>query len=340
MKQLNQQVDKWFMEFKTRSTRPKRGAGGGGTRMRRPLKQGTGLKNIQSAALKKPEVMVKIPPRKAGSNGLAAVRGHLDYISRNGAIDVENQDGFVFQGQKNIRKGILETWQALGVPEKSSRREGLNLVLSMPPGTNPEAVRLAARAFAKEQFDGHQYAFAQHLDEKHPHVHLCVMMKNELGQYMNPRKGDLFEWRLRFAEKMREQGVDCAATRRVHRGITRKPEHSTLRHMRKRGEVPNAYRRQAIELAQAVKNSSRPLHPFLREEMQTRKIVSTEYGKIAKELYKIGARAEARVLSGFAKEIQQQGHTTQAQQRFDQAQEQLKDKTLEKSNGHEQHIER
>src|SRR5690606_4887600 len=158
--------------------------------------------------------------------------------SRNGQIEVENQDGFIFRGQKDIRKGVLESWQALGVPEKSKRREAINLVLSMPPGTNPEAVRLAAKAFAQEQFDGHQYAFAQHLDEAHPHVNLCVMMKNELGQYMNPRKGELFEWRLRFADKMREQGVECAATRRVHRGITQKSEHSTLRHMRKRGQVP------------------------------------------------------------------------------------------------------
>lgn len=339
MSQLNQQVDKWFLEFKTRATRPRRGVDGG-ARMRRPLKRGTGLKNIQSAALKKPEVMVKIPPRKGSSNGLAAVRGHLDYISRNGQIEVENQDGFFFRGQKDIRKGVLESWQALGVPEKSKRREAINLVLSMPPGTNPEAVRLAARAFAQEQFDGHQYAFAQHLDEAHPHVHLCVMMKNELGQYMNPRKGELFEWRLRFAEKMREQGVECAATRRVHRGITQKPEHSTLRHMRRRGQVPNAYRQQAIELAQAVNDSQRPLHPFLREEIQTRNIVSTEYGKIAKELFKIGAKAEARVLSTFAKEIQQQGHTTQAQQRFDQTQEQLKGRTLDKSYSQDPQIER
>ncbi len=339
MTQLDQRVDKWFLEFKTRATRPKRGADGGG-HMRRPLKRGTGLKNIQSAALKKPEVMVKIPPRKGSSNGLAAVRGHLAYISRNGQIEVESQDGFIYRGQKDIHKGVLQSWQALGVPEKSKRREAINLVLSMPPGTNPEAVRLAARAFAREQFDGHQYAFAQHLDEAHPHVHLCVMMKNELGQYMNPRKGELFEWRLRFADKMREQGVECAATRRVHRGITQKPEHSTLRHMRRRGQVPNAYRQQAIELAQAVKDSKRPLHPFLREEIQTRDIVSTEYGKIAKELYKIGAKAEAKVLSNFAKEIHSAGYMTQAQQRFDQAEDQLTGKTLEKSHGQEPQVER
>jgi hypothetical protein len=46
----------------------------------------------------------------------------------------------------------------------------------------------------------------------HPHVHLCVLMRDEFGQRLNPRKNDLFEWRLRFAEKMREQGMPCAAT--------------------------------------------------------------------------------------------------------------------------------
>ncbi|WP_193087540.1 relaxase/mobilization nuclease domain-containing protein [Advenella sp. FME57] len=322
MKQLERRVDKWFLEFKTRSTRPRKGAEGRAA-MRRPLKRGTGLKNIKSAALKKPEVMVKIPPRKGSASGIGAVRNHLDYISRNGKLDIEDQDGLIYTGKKQIHEGVSNAWKALGVPEKSRKRQAINVVLSMPPGTNPAAVKNAAREFAREQFDGHQYAFVQHLDEKHPHVHLCVMMKNEFGRRMDPRKADLFEWRLRFAEKMREQGVECAATRRVHRGKTQKSEHSSLRHMRKRGQVPDVYRQQAIELAQAVKDSSRPVHPYLREQMQTRDMVSTEYGKLAKELYKIGAKAEARMLSNFAQEIRQSNHMTQAQQRFDHAREQL-----------------
>lgn len=326
MKQLEQQVDKWFLEFKTRSTRSKKGAGGRGA-TRRPLKRGTGLKNIQSAALKKPEVMVKIPRRKGTSNGIGAVRNHLDYISRDGKLAIEDQDGLRYAGKKQIHEGVSEAWKALGVPEKSRKRQAINVVLSMPPGTNPVAVKNAAREFASEQFDGHQYAFVQHLDEKHPHVHLCVMMKDQFGRRMDPRKGDLFEWRLRFAEKMREQGVACAATRRVHRGKTQRSEHSSLRHMRKRGQVPNVYRQQAIELAQAVKNSNRPVHPFLREELQNWDIVATEYGKIARELYKIGAKADARVMIGFAREIRLESYSTRAQQRFDHAQEQVQQRS-------------
>ncbi|ETF00564.1 hypothetical protein W822_19240 [Advenella kashmirensis W13003] len=316
MKQLNQQVDKWFLEFKTRSTRSKKSTLGRGT-THRPLKVGTGLKNIQSAASKRPEVMVKIPPRKGKTSGLRAVRNHLDYISRNGKLAIEDQDGFIYSGKKQIHEGIANAWRELGVPEKSRKREAINLVLSMPPGTNAAAVKTAAREFACDQFGDHQYAFVQHLDEKHPHVHLCVMMKNEFGRRMDPRKADLFEWRLRFAEKMREQGVECAATRRVHRGKTQKSERSTLRHMRKRGEVPNVYRQQAIELMQSIKNSSRPVNPFLREQIETRNIVSTKYSRIAKELYKIGAKAEARALASIARELMHDGPITLAQQRFD-----------------------
>lgn len=46
-------------------------------------------------------------------------------------------------------------------------------------------------------------------------------------------------------------------------------------------------------------------------------------------------------MNNFAKEIQSAGHTTQAQQRFDQAPEQLGGKTLEMRNRlAEQYIER
>ena len=105
--------------------------------------------------------------------------------------------------------------------------------------------------------------------------------------------------------------------------------------MRKRVRVPNVCRHQTIELAQAIKDARRPIHPFLREEIRIRNIVSTDYGKIAKELYKIGAKAEARVLSVFAKELKLGDHTTQAQQRIDQAQGQIHEKTREGFSTHD-----
>ena len=144
-------------------------------------------------------------------------------------------------------------------------------------------------------------------------------MRDEFGQRLNPRKNDLFEWRVRFAEKLREEGVQCAATKRQHRGQTQKPENSLLRAMRQRGALSNVHKQQAIDLIEAVKNSDRPKHPFLKETMQTRGIIVAEYGAIAKELYKMGHKSEAKIISGLAKEVAEQSFNTRAQAQFDHA---------------------
>ena len=235
---------------------------------------------------------------------------------------METQSGEQLHGKRSVQE-FVNDWQKLGIPEESKHREALNIVLSMPEGTPPDAVFNAARNFAAEQFAGHQYVFGLHHDShdpdepKHPHVHLCVLMRDEYGQRLNPRKNDLFEWRVRFAEKLREEGVLCAATKRQHRGKTLKPENSFVRSIRSRGDLPDRYKQQAEELIEAVKNSDRPKHPFLREAMQTRGLVLEEYGKIAKELYKMGNKTEARIISKLAKEVAGESFDTQAQRQYD-----------------------
>lgn len=266
---MNKSVDDWLLVHKTQDVRTNDSGGFlFGRKKSPPLKPGYGLGNLRAAALKQPEVMVKITRRKSNaSNGLKGIRNHLDYISRNGEVEVENQDGEKLNGKKALRNQTKD-WQKLGIPENGKRREALNIVLSMPAGTPPQAVKDAAREFAAEQFQGHQYAFALHTNSErpdeptHPHVHLCVLMSDEFGQRLNPRKKDLFEWRLRFAEKMREQGVLCAATRRQHRGVTRKGENFVLRSMRKRGYAGNVHKEQAKALIEALSKNKRPKHLF------------------------------------------------------------------------------
>ncbi|XDZ52322.1 relaxase/mobilization nuclease domain-containing protein [Neisseriaceae bacterium CLB008] len=328
MDALSKNIDHWFLGYQTRAVGkkadglPLSGKGNRGSRGGKPLKPNSGLTNLRAAAQKHPEVMVKIPKRKGASNGMNGVRGHLSYISRNGKLALETQDGEVINGKKAI-EAITKEWQRLNIPDESKYREALNVVLSMPPGTNPEAVKNAAREFAKEQFDGHQYMFVQHLDEKHPHVHVCVLMRDEFGQRMNPRKNDLFEWRVRFAEKLRDEGVLCAATKRVHRGKTQKGEPGIQRQIRGRGEVGIVARQEARELIEALKNNTEPKHPFINNALQTRGIIVSEYGKIAKELYKLGHKTEARIISNLAKETTQAGFKTKAQDQFEAAQQHL-----------------
>ena len=181
------------------------------------------------------EVMVKITGfGKGGSH----VRSHLDYIARNGKLELENDRGEVFDTQAKVRE-YFKDWEAdLGNSKRhKNQRDTMHLVLSMPETTDPEAVRGAARAFAKELYGhNHEYVMALHhpgndKDSKQPHVHLSVKCLGFDETRLNPGRADLQHWRETFAEKLRDIGVDATATPRKSRGIVKKAERSVIQHI-------------------------------------------------------------------------------------------------------------
>ena len=281
-------------------------------------KAGSGVKNFASAGNKSPEVMVKVTNKSSSSSGSKSIKNHLDYISRNGKLEVETSDGQKLSGKTQLSE-VTKKWSGIGIIEDNAKtRQALNIVLSMPAKTDPIKLQNAARAFAQDVFNEHEYVMALHTDTDHPHMHLCVTMQNHHGQRMNPRKNDLFEWRVLFAEKMREQGIDCAATRRVHRGQYHKAENSTVRNIVKRGGqsyVDKARRQQIID---AIKNDKRPVHPYLREQLETNNIVLSELKTLSKELYKQGLKTEARAVSNLSSQLQKAQPITHAQKDFDE----------------------
>ena len=322
-------LDKWFL-YDTFAVQGRRHPLSGG---RRPLKTGTALTNLRSAAHKHPEVMVKIPKRhSSNSKGMKGIRNHLDYVSRNGKVELETQDGEKLNGKKAV-KNHLDHWRdTLGIAEETKHREALNIVLSMPAGTPPQAVLNAAREFAAEQFDGHRYAFGLHHESDdpkeppHPHVHLCVLLRDSMGQRINPRKNDLFEWRVRFAEKLRDEGVQCAATRRQHRGKTVKGQNGTVRAIdqrlaKRRSGGKAAKSRVSTEressLKAALQNDRRPDNPYRRKSTDTRAQLVKRYKGLARSLYASGMKTEARDIAKLAQQLAEAGHDTRMQQEYD-----------------------
>lgn len=184
-----------------------------------------------------PEVMVKVTGRTRDPGHL---RDHLDYISRNGALEMEDRDGAVIDGRAAVKE-LAEDWGAIAMSDPRRRANtpiSLSLVLSMPAETDPTIVRDAARAFAREVFaDQFDYAFALHIDAPHPHVHIAVRTLGDDGARLNPKKADLEEWRQVFAQAMRDRGVEAEATPRRARGVTRKAERTPLRKIRERHEA-------------------------------------------------------------------------------------------------------
>jgi len=236
-----------------------------------------------------PEVMVKFTNRASSAQGMGAVRRHLRYISRNGQVELEDQNGDRIAGSEAVYD-LARTWQfgGWGIPEMSHRREVFNVLLSMPPGTNRQAVRDAARDFAALEFgDGRPYVFAAHDDEAHPHVHLSVQVRGPDGRRLNPSRQDLRRWRARFAEQLRAHGVEANATPRRMRGVTQRYPKQGVAHMLARGEMPLYWR--------AVANAEQR-----QVEWQSHHGVFAAWREIARAMAASPARRDREMAMGIA----------------------------------------
>jgi hypothetical protein len=236
---------------------------------------------LSMTARRTPEVLVKISKARKGS---AAIKAHLEYISRNGKQSLEDQDGQKIEGKATIAD-FTHAWKIAGrIKEPSTNRDAFSIVLSMPAGTDRESVTNAARDFAKAEFSkNHRYVFVPHTDEKHSHVHLCVLAVGRDGRRLNPRKADIQRWREGFAEQLRENGIEANATRRNVRGITRKPFKQPVVHAdsQKRSYTMSNQRQAVVD--ELTSNKKHEV-PFKTQMQGTRGTVRTGYTEMINAL--------------------------------------------------------
>jgi hypothetical protein len=200
-----------------------------------------------------PEVMIKV---SGGARSLRGLAKHLDYIGREGELEIETDDGRRLQ-EKGFEKDLIQDWdldleahreQAKWARDRGRKPPKLvhNLVFSMPKRTPPEKVYAAVRKFAGEKFAlQHRYAMTLHTDGANPHVHVVVKAVSEQGQRLNIRKATLREWRRDFAQYLRELGVPANATERAVRGESRKPKKDGI--YRATGRGASTHMREQIE---------------------------------------------------------------------------------------------
>lgn len=296
-------IKEWGDRFSYGTVKGRKGNIGGGKAFLKPSKtaQKRPRGRLTATVSKASEVMVKITtgrkdpatgkPRPTMTN-MRSIKAHFDYISRNGEVEVEDDRGEIYSGVADVRE-VHDNWRDEGYRIRSTggtKREAFNIILSMPPGTDRASVKNAARAFASEMFDRHQYVFAAHEDEKHPHVHLAVKAVDRDGVRLNPRKADLQNWREIFAEKMREQGIDANATPRQIRGVVRKAEKQAVRHIDgdyhngKRAAPSRVSKAQCHDAEQEAKGHGQRENPAHDKISATRKQVQREYGELARAL--------------------------------------------------------
>lgn len=239
-----------------------------------------------------PEVMVKITGR---TKDVAHLKSHLAYITRNGELDAETEQGAALTGRSGL-KDLQQRWEDDAGLDDKRRRDGslsINIILSMPAGTDAGSVKDSARAFAIETFGhNHDYVFVQHLDNKHPHVHLTVRSLGHDGKRLNPRKADLQAWRERFAGELRLRGIAAEATPRRTRGRVRKADRGAVLAMRKRKITPEVDRLARKEVLSEVRGGRATKHPWDDQIKSRQEAIRRSYLDYAAELQRSGAPAD------------------------------------------------
>lgn len=253
-----------------------------------------------------PEVMVKITGR---TKSVAHLKSHLAYITRNGELDAETEQGAMLAGRSGL-KDLQQRWEDDAALDDKRRRDGslsINIILSMPAGTDAVAVKDSARAFAIDTFGyNHDYVFVQHLDDKHPHVHLTVRSLGQDGKRLNPRKADLQGWRERFAGELRLRGVAAEATPRRTRGRIRKADRGAVRALRNRKITPDVDRLARKEVLSEARGSRTARHPWDEQIGSRQETIRRRYLDYAAELQRSGVAADhalARQIRQFVNDM-------------------------------------
>lgn len=287
-------IKEWGDNISSKINKGRKGRNIGGGKVSRPSPKKPVLKargRLVSTVRKSPEVMVKI---SGAGKSMGQIKAHMDYISRRGDVEVEDERGDIYSGSADMRD-LSNNWRDAGyriTPENGTKREAFNIVLSMPGGTDRASVKNAARDFAAAAFEDHQYVFAAHEDEKHPHVHLAVKAVDSNGIRLNPRKADLQLWREMFADKLNDHGIDANATPRAIRGVVKKAEKQVIRHINKdfksgRRTAPAKTTKEKIKDAgRELKTGQGRKNPAEENILKTRQSVYSDYEVLAKALAK------------------------------------------------------
>lgn len=286
MSKIFDDPDYWFAGTAKKTSKSKSSSGVASIpSIRSSFNQKKTATNIIKGVNKKlPQVVVKISGTSKGANRAQA---HIDYIGRHGKVELEDQDGNRYSN-KDEQKSLIGAWKAQGMHDKhetGSRREAFHFVFSMPKGTNAEAMKQAVRNLVKEEFDGHQYFLAQHLDTDSPHVHVLVNAANSRGERLNPRKQDLHNYRVTFVNKLREQGIEATATRRIHRFKHQEPYKQGKAHGDSRaGRSKSTPKKPTNEQMKSIKKT----HDSVTKQMKAyANSLPSEHGELKREIERL-----------------------------------------------------
>ena len=262
-----------------------------------------------------PQAVVKITSHNRGRRHVGA---RLHYISRDGELSLETDQGLTLEGREEIEE-YLEAWAA-DFSTRNNSRDAMSMVVSLPPGTDQQASLKSARDFFQEAFaENHEYAFAGHNDKDHFHVHVVVKMRGHDGHQLVTDKKDLRRWREVFAERARAHGIEMDASPRYARGRGRRATKGVVHQIRERAEregtdPPRVDREAAAATVKQIRAKKRSVSPFEKKALATNQrerlsyaeqaaVVAHQAKAIKDEDRRLRALEMASELAAFAKDM-------------------------------------
>ena len=259
-----------------------------------------------------PEAMLKFDKAsvKDGHHLQEAAR----YITRNGKLDCEDQDGQSLDGCEVIDDRMqdwtddedLQKRAGQGRPSKTLARR---FIISTPPGTSVEALKKAVREFAQTELrdNGFDYIWTIHTDKAHPHAHILIKDHAADGHRLHYSLQELKALRERWCVVAEKYGIDLNATSRAVRGHTRRDKPIERVYQEKRGSrhIYEEYRIE--ELAKYIKSGGDLAadEPELMQRCRmTRAEIIRNAGEYAEELRQTGKPEDLALADAISRKIQ------------------------------------
>lgn len=162
------------------------------------------------------EVVVKIT---SGSKHYQAFSKHIDYISRDGNVELITNEYEAFLGNQE-KLELKNIFRNEGAPipqynqEKRERKHTINMVFSMKEHEDvpQDKLKVAVIESLKKIYPDNLFVVAFHGDTDNPHCHVCLKVANKHGKRIHIKKADLANMRLQFAKELNKLGIDAKAT--------------------------------------------------------------------------------------------------------------------------------
>ncbi|SDX93683.1 type IV secretion system T-DNA border endonuclease VirD2 [Albimonas donghaensis] len=197
------------------------------------------------------QIVVKMV-RTGGASNAAGLRAQLNYLSREGGVEVQRSEDFFGIGMDAEEiENVISAWNMPGGQRGGPDRTS-HFIVSFPQSIDPAAAERAGRAWAEEMFgsgayggDCFDYVTAFHTDRAHPHMHVVVHRRglDHDGWLKVSRRSDVNYQSMRAlaAEIAQREGIEVEATPRLARGVVALPiPDAEIRRAAEQGRAPIA----------------------------------------------------------------------------------------------------